>query len=213
MSRVRRVAVADAAERLARGGVVLHPTGGLVGLAADPTCPEALTRVRFLKDLPPTPRPFVVIAEPDMLDGLVDLDLLPEDRRAVAGRLVGRAWPGGLTAVLPASASAPEAVCCPAEGTLTIAVRCDDHPIARALVRLFGRPMVSTSANRSGAAPPARLDEVCPEVAEAAPAVWGPPFPDGRPSTLVDLLADPPRILREGRVIASEVDRMLAAVE
>ena len=116
-----------------------------------------------------------------------------------------------LTFVLPASSSAPEAVCCPAEGVLTIAVRCDDHPIARALVRLFGRPVVSTSANRSGAPPPSHLDEVCPEVAEAAVAVWGPPFPDGRPSTLVDLRADPPRILREGRVSPAEVGDMLAA--
>ena len=211
MSKVRRVAVADAAERLRRGGVVLHPTGGLVGLAADPCCPEALTRLRFLKDLPPAPRPFVVIGEPDMLDGLVDLTLLPKARRAAVERIIERARPGGLTFVLPASASAPEAVCCPAEGMSTIAVRCDDHPIARALVHLFGRPIVSTSANRSGAAPPSHLDEVCPEVAEAAAAVWGPPFPDGRPSTLVDLCVDAPRILREGRVSPEEVFEMFAA--
>jgi len=61
-------------------------------------------------------------------------------------------WPGPLTWVFPASASAPAWIC---GSNPSIALRLTAHPLASALCQAFGGPIVSTSANIDGQ-PPAK---------------------------------------------------------
>jgi len=60
-------------------------------------------------------------------------------------------WPGPHTWALPCSARVPENL---RGAHSTLAARVTAHPVAAALCRAFGAPIVSTSANPSGAAPP-----------------------------------------------------------
>ena len=63
--------------------------------------------------------------------------------------LAGVFWPGPLTLVLPKADGCPVSELATA-GLDSIAVRVPDHPIARDLLKAFGKPVVAPSANRSG---------------------------------------------------------------
>src|SRR4029078_2421806 len=58
-------------------------------------------------------------------------------------------WPGPLTLVLPKRSNCPVAELATA-GLDSIAIRVPNHPVARGLLRAFGKPVVAPSANRSG---------------------------------------------------------------
>ena len=70
---------------------------------------------------------------------------------AIAGALAlaEAFWPGPLTLVLPKTADCAVADLATA-GLDTVAIRIPAHPVAREILRLFGRPVVAPSANLSG---------------------------------------------------------------
>jgi L-threonylcarbamoyladenylate synthase len=112
--------------------------------------------------------------------------------------LAAAAWPGPLTLVGPARDRLPDGVLGRAGDLTTIAVRVPGEPALRRVLSRLGEPLISTSANRKGQAPPVRLDAVevealGPDVVFAAEACEG-----GEPSTIIDVVAQPPRVLRMG---------------
>jgi L-threonylcarbamoyladenylate synthase len=85
--------------------------------------------------------------------------------------------------------------------TGTVAVRDSSHPLARLLVKTAGIPVTSTSANISGAPSCASAAEVARQVGDRIDLIIdGGPTPGGLPSTIVDLTASSPRIVREGAI-------------
>jgi tRNA A37 threonylcarbamoyladenosine synthetase subunit TsaC/SUA5/YrdC len=87
-----------------------------------------------------------------------------------------------------------------------------DRELTRALCRLAG-PLISTSANRAGGAPPLTCDEavaaVGPSVAWAIDAGPGNPVP----STIVDATGHEPRLLRAGAIPWDQVSGLWSAME
>ncbi|MBR59405.1 MAG: hypothetical protein CMH54_15500 [Myxococcales bacterium] len=201
--------IREAISVIKNGGLVLHPTGGLWGLAADPYNEDAVDRLRLAKWVPPGPRPFVILIESGWLSDVCDIEKLPSGMVARILRLVERFWPGGLTLILPASESAPRTVCVNGATGPTIAVRCDDHPAALALCKGFGKPLISTSSNRTGQDPPGILEDVDPGIRAAAFVVDSAPPPSGQGSTIVDVCTPVPQIRRSGRVPAQHVLELL----
>ncbi len=168
------------------GGVVLYPTQTVYGLGGRAEDAEAALRIAAIKGRPPG-NLIVLALDPPLAGGLA---------RALADAL----WPGPLTLVVPAWAGLPEAVLGP-DGT--VAVRPPLHPVALALVRAVG-PITSTSANPSGA-PTVRIPRELDLPVDAVLDVG--PLPPSPPSTVVR--ADSGRVLREGAVPASEVERVV----
>ena len=74
--------------------------------------------------------------------------------------LAGVFWPGPLTLVLPKAGRLPGRRSSPPPGSNSIAVRVPDHPIARDLLKAFGKPVVAPSANRSGHVSPTLAEHV-----------------------------------------------------
>ena len=60
-------------------------------------------------------------------------------------------------------------------------MRVPDHEFCRRMLRAFGRPIVSTSANISGEKTPAGLDEVAREIIDGVDFVVNPRF-EGKPT-------------------------------
>lgn len=147
------------AELLRRGGLVAYPTEAVWGLGCDPFDGAALERLLALKQRPLAKGLILIAASLDQLQPLLALETLPPERRAA----VLASWPGPYTWALPCSARVPEAL---RGAHATLAARVTAHPVAAALCRAFGAPLVSTSANPSGAAPPRRRDELDPAWAE-----------------------------------------------
>lgn len=127
----------EAVELLRKGGIVSHACEGVWGFACDPFNQSAVQRILRLK-LRPEEKGLIVIGS-DNLQFIQELRQLPRERRTE----VEATWPGRTTWLLP-NVRFPAWVV--GEHT-TIATRVPGHKQARQLAGLFGKPIVSTSAN------------------------------------------------------------------
>ena len=126
-----------------------------------------------------------------------------------AHRLTEAFWPGPLTLVAPLSDAA--AVCDLARAGLdTVAVRAPAHPVAREVLRQFGRAIVAPSANRSGRPSPTSFADAVAETGSAAAvALDGGPCVIGLESTVIALLDGPSRLLRPGAVTRAQIEALI----
>lgn len=170
------------------GQLVAFPTDTVYGVGAPAFDARAVAAIYVAKERPPEKAIPVLIADESDLPCLVQS--VPESAR----QLMAHFWPGGLTLVLPKRPEVPQIV----SRDPTVAVRIPDLDLARALLRLTG-PLAATSANRSGQPNPVTASEVMAQLGGRIAAVLdGGPCPGGVPSTVVDCVASPPRVLREG---------------
>src|SRR5436190_8789217 len=135
-------AVAEAARCLGDGGLVAFPTETVYGLGADATNGPAVARLYAAKGRPAF-NPLIV----HVADTVAARSLAAFNEHAA--RLASAFWPGPLTLVLLKAEGCSVAALATA-GLDTVAVRVPAHPVARALLAAFGRPVVAPSANRSG---------------------------------------------------------------
>ncbi|HEY1879685.1 MAG TPA: L-threonylcarbamoyladenylate synthase [Caulobacteraceae bacterium] len=193
-------AAGAAAAALARGELVILPTETVYGLAADAADPAAVARLYEAKG---RPRFNPLIAHIAGLEEAMALAAL--DERALA--LAADFWPGPLTLVAPAIGG----VCDLARAGLdTLAVRAPAHPLAQAVLKAFGGPIVAPSANRSGRPSPTTLADALAETGDfAAEALNGGPCAVGLESTVVSLLDGPPRLLRPGAVTRAQIEALI----
>jgi L-threonylcarbamoyladenylate synthase len=192
--------IQTAVDLLKRGGVVAIPTDTLYGLAADPLDEGAVRRIFRLKGRPAgNPIP-LLLSDPEDLHRWAAR--IPESAR----RLTDRLWPGPLTLVLRRSDEVPDLV---TGGGDTVGLRVPDHTVPRSISRLLGAPLTGTSANRTGSPGLSTAHAVrCELSGEVDFVVDGVSGQDGRPSTVVDLSGDRPRILRRGAVSAAEIESL-----
>ncbi|TAK05317.1 threonylcarbamoyl-AMP synthase [Patescibacteria group bacterium] len=142
LDKARRGASLAAAVRiLKRGGVVVVPTETSYGLAADALNPRAVARVRRLKGRGDKPMALMA-SSASMVRSFFHVE-------ALAGRLMRRHWPGPLTLVLPVRNRLLSRAKLSRDGA--VGVRVPSAALPRLLSRALGRPIVATSANRSGA--------------------------------------------------------------
>jgi L-threonylcarbamoyladenylate synthase len=192
-------AVARAVAALDAGGLLIYPTDTLYALGGRGLDAAAGRKVRAAKGRDARPLPLIA-ADLEQVLGLA------ADVPAAAALLAGRLWPGPLTFILASRREVPDEV---TAATATVAVRVPALPLARRLCREAG-PLISTSANLSGAPAPLTCAEAVAGVGRAAALALdaGP----GRPtaSTIVDLTGASPRLVRAGAVPWNEV---LAALQ
>lgn len=126
---------------LRAGGVVSHATEGVWGLACDPSNEKAIRRILALKKRAATRGLIVVAADPTVLAPFVASEATESWQRAQSN------WPGPVTWLLPVASGV-----CPllSGGGPRIALRISAHPLCRALARVAGGAIVSTSANIAG---------------------------------------------------------------
>jgi len=174
---------------LRRGEIVAYPTETFYGLAVDPFDELALARLRELKGRGDKGISALVVGA-EMLERLCE----PPPPKARA--LMERFWPGALTLALPARAGVPAALVI--DGC--VAVRESPHPLARALVRAFGGPLTTTSANLAGQPPATTPEEVTAALGARCVVLPGGRTPGGAPSTLARVRGNRIEVLRPGAV-------------
>jgi len=176
---------------IARGDLVVLPTDTVYGLGSDAFTPDAVAKLLRAKgrgrDLPVP----VLVANPRVLDGIA------ANLTDVARDLVAGFWPGGLTVVAHVQPSLQWDL---GETGGTVAVRMPLHPVALELLARTG-PLAVSSANISGSAPATDVDQAIEMLGDKVAAYLdGGPSGDPVPSTIVDVTADPPRVLRVGDI-------------
>jgi len=194
-------AVAAAARCLAEGGLVAFPTETVYGLGADATNPMAVARLYQAKGRPSF-NPLIA-----HVDSVAAAERLARfDGRAL--RLAEAFWPGPLSLVLPRSPSCPVADLATA-GLDTIALRVPAHPVALAILRTFGGPVVAPSANLSGHVSPTLAAHVASDLDGAIDLIIdGGPVQVGVESTIVGCF-EQPVLLRPGGLPREQIEKVL----
>lgn len=186
---------------LRSGGVVAFPTETVYGLGANALDAAAVERVFAAKGRPATNPVIVHVADIEQLGEVVAE--WPEEAR----RLSARFWPGPLSLVLARHPRIPAIV---TAGGPTVAVRMPAHPVAERMIRAAGCPVAAPSANRSARISPTSarhvlrmLDGRIDLVLDAGST------PGGIESTVLDLTAEPPVVLRPGLIGRDELSAVL----
>ncbi len=170
----------EAVRILREGGVILYPTDTVWGLGCDATCPEAVEKIFKIKQREDAKSLITLMNGSDMLCRYIRQ--VPE----IAWSLI-EVNDQPMTLIYPgATGVAPGVVA--EDGTL--AVRIPQHEFCLQLVTRLQKPLISTSANRSGEKTPARFAEISKEMIEAvdwvAPAKYE-QGATGKPSSLMKL--------------------------
>jgi L-threonylcarbamoyladenylate synthase len=199
-------AIAEAAALLAAGELVAFPTETVYGLGADAANARAVAQVFAVKERPQFNPLINHAADAERLRREAQFD-------ARADLLAARFWPGPLTLVLPKRANATGASITHA-GLPFISVRVPAHPVARALIEAFaniGSGLdAAPSANRSTQLSPTTAQHVADSLGDRAPLILdGGRTGVGVESTIVDLTAETPRILRPGGIAREQIEALI----
>ncbi|MCY0949092.1 L-threonylcarbamoyladenylate synthase [Streptomyces sp. H27-S2] len=200
----RAVGLGEAAAALRRGELVVLPTDTVYGVGADAFSPAAVCRLLDAKGRGRNMPSPVLVGGPDDLDGLVEN--LPEQ----AHRLVDALWPGGLTLVAHHKPSLEWDL---GETGGTVALRMPAHPVALDLLNQTG-PLAVSSANLTGQPSPQDCDAAHRMLGDTA-AVYldGGPTPADVPSSIVDITATSPVLLRARAISADELRKVAPGLQ
>lgn len=194
-----------AADLLRRGELVVFPTETVYGLGADALQPAAVESIFATKGRPFNDPLIVHIAE------YASLKELTSSLPAAVWKLSQVFWPGPLTLILPRGREVPHVV---TAGMETVAVRMPGHPVARALIHASGSPIAAPSANRFMHISPTTAAHALADLGGRVPLILDSgPCDVGVESTILDLCADVPTILRPGGVSLEALRAVLPEVE
>jgi L-threonylcarbamoyladenylate synthase len=190
-----------AAACLRAGGLAAFPTETVYGLGADAGNGEAIARLYAAKGRPAFNPLIAHVAD---IGAAQHIAVFDHD----AEKLAAAFWPGPLTLVLPKRPDCGVADLALA-GLDSVAVRVPAHPVALALLKAFGGPVVAPSANRSGHVSPTSATHVMADLRGLIDLVIdGGPSEVGVESTIVSCLGAL-TLLRPGGLARDDIERVL----
>ena len=189
-------AVSQVVAMLRDDALIAYPTDSCYALGAALGSHTAAERIRRIRHLDDRHHFTLVCADFAQLGQLVYLD-------NVQFRAIKAVTPGPYTFILPATKEVPRRLAHPRKKT--VGVRVPDHPVALALVRELGTPLLSTTLLLPGHDEPMtdgwaikeELDHQVDVVIDAGET-------GTEPTTVVDWSSGDPEVVREG---AGDADR------
>lgn len=198
-------AISRAAGLLRAGHLVAFPTETVYGLGANALDPAAVRGIFAAKGRPASNPLIVHVAEPTQVANVA------AGWPQTAAVLAARFWPGPLTLVVPKKPGVPDEV---TAGGPTVAVRCPNHPVARALLAEADVPLAAPSANRSTELSPTQAGHVLKGLGGRIDLILdGGRCPGGIESTVVDVTGTVVRLLRPGLITVPMLEEVVRPVE
>ncbi|MFA7082627.1 MAG: L-threonylcarbamoyladenylate synthase [Bacteroidales bacterium] len=143
-------------EILNKGGIILYPTDTIWGLGCDATQPLAIKRIIELKGRDNSKNLLLLVSDIDMLRDYIEnipdqaLDLMKE-------------YQSPLTIIYPKSKNLPINLLSQDE---SIGIRIPNHAYCQKLIKGFGKPIISTSANLSNEPSPISFQTISKAIKE-----------------------------------------------
>ncbi len=201
----REACVRRAAQTITRGGLVAFSTETVYGLGANARDAGAVRRIFIAKGRPEI-NPIIVHAANHEA-----ARQLARSWSTLADLLAAHFWPGPLTLVVEAHRDIPREV---TGGLDTVGLRVPRHALALALLEAAGTPIAAPSANRSSRISPTTAAHVLRDLSGRVELVLdGGPAPGGIESTVLDLTAQPPRLLRPGLTPPAAIEALIGPIE
>ena len=191
--------ISKAAEMIKSGGLVAFPTETVYGLGANGLNVEACRKIFIAKGRPQDKPLSLHVASLEMASTIAKIDSRAEI-------LFKKFLPGALTIILAKNKIVPDFVTCGA----TVGIRFPANEVALRLIRLAEVPIAAPSANLSGFEPPKTAQEVFEGLKGRISIILdGGACKFGISSTIIDLTAENPKILRHGAISAEKVMEVL----
>jgi len=177
-------------EVILSGGVIAYPTDTFYGLGVDPRNGAAVKKLFLIKGRRADQPILLLIPDQAVVKEWAE-EITPR-----AARLMDKFWPGPLTLVFKAKKDVlPELTA----GTGAIGLRVPGSALTRQLLAYLGSALTGTSANISGGRGIETAEEARETFGGRVDLVLdGGRTPGGKPSTVVDVSTDLPRVIREG---------------
>ena len=135
---------------LSLGGTILYPTDTVWGIGCDAQMPDAVEKIYRIKQRNDKKAMLVLVDSTDMLEDYVEV--VPEMALEIIS-LTNQA----LTIIYPDAVGLAENLI-HADGSVGIRITAD--PFCKGLIRILGKPVVSTSANVTGNPAPAYFNQI-----------------------------------------------------
>ena len=185
---------------LRAGKVIAFPTDTVYGLGVCYDDEDALQRLKAAKGRPENkPIPTMVGNRRQLAEVAVVNETIE--------RLADAFLPGALTLILRRRAQVADYV---TNGLDTIGVRMPDDPFVLALIDGLGKPMLVTSANRSGEKTGTTFEEVMEQLDGRIDGIVRGTCGCLNASTIIDVSQEEVRLLREGPICREAIDQVLA---
>jgi tRNA threonylcarbamoyl adenosine modification protein (Sua5/YciO/YrdC/YwlC family) len=183
--------IAEAVEILHRGGVAAYPTDSIYALGCAIEARDAIERIYRAKGMHRSQRL-----------ALICPDLSTASEYAIfsqtAFRLAQRIFPGPYTLVVPATRAVPKTLT--DHKRRTVGIRVTSHPIAQALARGLGRPLLTSSATVPVTHEPCRdADEILDVFEKHIDVVIDTEQTPAEPSTVIEVVGEEISLLRAGQ--------------
>ena len=181
---------------LKQGGLIAYPTDTTYGIGCDIFNRRGIKNIYQLKQRDPR-KPFSFIC--------TDLSDVANYAHVsnFAFKIMKRHLPGAYTFVMEATKVVPDVL---TTRQKTVGIRIPDDPIALAIVRDLGHPLVTTSANLSGDSPLHDPKDIETFMGHMLDMVVDGGIRLGEPSTIISLIDDQAEVLRQGSGDTSWLD-------
>ncbi len=146
----------SAVEVLKKGGLILYPTDTIWGIGCDATNSKAVEKIYSIKKRPDNKSMLILLDREDKLSQYVDVPDIAWDIIRVNDKPLTIIYPGAVNLAENLIAE---------DGSVGIRITRDEF--CTRLIREFGKPVVSTSANVSGSKWPANFGEIDGSIKQA----------------------------------------------
>ncbi len=196
--------LAEAVAALRAGQVLAYLTDTMYGLGVDARNEAAIARLFALKQRALQKALPLIAGSKELLLGWI------REFPPLAEKLAENFWPGPLTLIFHASAMVSPML---SAGTNKIAVRVPDSLLARELSLQLGAPITSTSANLSGDSAVLAVDDLIAQLGDELDLMLDSgTIINSSPSTIIDVTAAPPRLVRPGVIAQQVVENIIGAL-
>ena len=199
--------VAEAAEVLRAGGVIVFPTDTLYGLGADALSDEAVEKIARIKGRDENKPIHAIVSDTRMMARYAEIN--PGGKK-----LAEKFFPGPLTIIFKKRERLISGI---AKHIATIGIRIPDNDFCIEMARAFDGPVTATSANRAGEVPQRSLNAILAQLGDAAQEIDlvfdAGELPSSLPSTVIDVSKGEMAILREGAIPAADIWEVVRAEE
>ena len=183
--------IEQAVEVLHRGGVAAYPTDSVYALGCAIESRDAIERIYRAKGM--NKKQKLALICPDMSTASQFGQF-----SHTAFRLAQRIFPGPYTLVVPATHEVPRMLT--HDKRRTVGIRITSHPIAQALARELGRPLLTSSAIAPDTDEPCRdADEILEAFEKHIDVLIDSEQTPAEPSTVLEVNGDDITVIREGQ--------------
>ena len=188
----RKEQIEEAVKVLRAGGILLYPTDTIWGIGCDATDEKAVERVFEIKQRADSKSLIILASDMDMVARYVrEIPEMAVTVESLSDKPLTIIYPEGIN--LAPNVTAEDG---------SIAIRIPKNDFCVELVRRFGRPIVSTSANVSGTPAPRRYIDIPDSVKASVNLSIDPSFDQGstgKASSIIKLgLHNEVQVIRDG---------------